>query len=53
MASVLFLMLAVFVAFAQSCGGSQQLRKSFYELFIYRFDMEQRIAYCIGQVGCL
>ena len=45
-------MLTVFVAFAPSLGVSQKLRQNFHELFT-GFDMEQRIAYRIGQVGCL
>ena len=52
MVSKLFLMLTIFVAFAQSREVSQQLRRNFYQLFT-GFDMEQRIAYRIGQVGCL
>ena len=52
MVSKLFLMLTIFVAFAQSLDVSQQLRRNFYQLFT-GFDMEQRIAYRIGQVGCL
>ena len=52
MVSILFLMLTIFVAFAQSLDVSQQLRRNFYQLFT-GFDMEQRIAYRIGQVGCL
>ena len=52
MASIRFLILTIFVAFVQSLDVSQQLRRNFYQLFT-GFDMEQRIAYRIGQVGCL
>ena len=45
-------MLTVFVAFVPSLGVSQKHRQNFYELFT-GFDMEQRIAYRNGQVGCL
>ena len=46
-------MLVEFVAFAPSFGASQQLIRSNYSELFKGYNMEQRIAYRIGQVECL
>ena len=46
-------MLVEFAAFAPNFGASQQLIRSNYSNLFRGYDMEQRIAYRIGQVECL
>ena len=53
MTIVIFLMLVEFVAFAPSFGASQQLIRSNYSKLFRGYNMEQCIAYRIGQVECL
>ena len=53
MTIVIFLMLVEFVTFAPSFGASQQLIRSNYSELFRGYNMEQRIAYRIGQVECL
>ena len=53
MSTVTILMLVAFVAFAPRLGASRQLIRSNYSELFRGYDMEQRIAYRIGQVECL